>query len=209
MTKLAADGSWNVTVVDGTTLVGQTAADGSLNVIEATPGTRSGSYHACGAAYVINAESDWPLPSRSPEGALYVQESPYPNTTIQKVTAVTGSLSAPTAIDNPNNHAPTDIRATWLGTATDKLYHSATYTAAHINALTDVFTVLGIDPDGDTLTYSITTQTPTGIFSIATDTVSLVDPGTDLDPGTFLVTVRATDPGSLTKDQQFTITVTA
>lgn len=208
MSRYAADGSWNVTVVNGAALVGQIAADGSLNVIEATPGTRSGSHHACGAAYVINAESDWPLPAVSPEGALYVQESPYPNTTIQKVTVLTGSLSAPTTIANPNNHAPTDIRATWLGTATNKTWHSATYAAAAINALTDVFTVLGVDPDGDTLTYTITTQDPPDIFDITDDTLSLVDPGTDLDPGTFLVTVRATDPGSLYKDQQFTITVT-
>ncbi len=48
----AADGSWNVSVVDGSSFTGLYAADGSLNVIKSPGSTFVGMYHPCGALYV-------------------------------------------------------------------------------------------------------------------------------------------------------------
>src|SRR6266404_1439523 len=71
---IAADGSLNVTVVDGITYTGIYAADGSINVILA-PGTKYvGAYHPCGAWWVTVAplSPTFPVPYRAPDGSLYV-----------------------------------------------------------------------------------------------------------------------------------------
>jgi hypothetical protein len=94
MSFYAADGSMNVTVVDGLSYTGLHAADGSINVILAPGGTYVGAYHPCGAWYVTVApvEVTRPNPIRAPDGSLNVSVSPYTNGG-QRVTVVSGSLT--------------------------------------------------------------------------------------------------------------------
>ena len=88
----AADGSINVTVVDGTTYTGLYAADGSWNIIK-SDGTHFGYYHPCGAMLVTVATSST---LHTDQGGTYVQESPYPYSAPMKVTVVSGTLSSGT-----------------------------------------------------------------------------------------------------------------
>lgn len=91
--KFAANGSWNVSVVDGLTYTGLYAADGSINVIVAPGGTYVGAYHPCGAWYVTVSPGTL-VPLRAPDGSLYVIEGAGPSTnTGQPVTVVAGSLN--------------------------------------------------------------------------------------------------------------------
>jgi len=87
----AADGSINVTVVDGTTLVGSYAADGSLNVVDASAsGVPSGVYHPSGALNVTPTE-DPVLSIYAPNGSVYVTEDSA-NTGAMRITVVSGSF---------------------------------------------------------------------------------------------------------------------
>lgn len=90
----AADGSMNVTVVDGLTITGIYAADGSINVVLASSGGGGylGAYHPCGAWWVTLVTSGL-QGKRAPDGSLNVEESPFPGTGATRVTAVLGSLS--------------------------------------------------------------------------------------------------------------------
>lgn len=94
MSFYAADGSINVTAVDGTTRTGVYAANGSINVVVTpSPVTRPvGAYHKCGAWYVTVTTSPV-LSKRAPDGSLYVSVSPYQKGST-KVTVVSGSLSS-------------------------------------------------------------------------------------------------------------------
>ena len=89
--RYATDGSWNVTVVDGSTLTGLVAADGSINVVLAPGGSLVGLQHACGALNVTVASSNQ-IGIMEPDGSLRVSESPYYSNT-QRVTAVSGDLT--------------------------------------------------------------------------------------------------------------------
>lgn len=89
----AADGSINVTVVDGTSVTGLYAADGSWNVVLSDGSTPVGMYHPCGAFWVTVAPTSAPVPFHAPDGSLYVSESPYTPTGALRVTAVTGDLT--------------------------------------------------------------------------------------------------------------------
>lgn len=91
MALYAADGSLNVTVVNGLTYVGRYAPDGSVNVVLSDGSTYTGLNHPSGAMYVINTES--PIISiQHPSGAWYVSDSPY-YTGSNRVTAVSGSIN--------------------------------------------------------------------------------------------------------------------
>lgn len=93
MSFYGADGSWNVTVVDGSTYTGFYAADGSVNVIKATGSSYVGAYHPCGALWVTVSPGTL-IPRQAPDGSLYVTESGMPSTNIgQPVTVVSGSLN--------------------------------------------------------------------------------------------------------------------
>jgi len=87
----AADGSYNVTVVDGLSWVGLYAADGSLNVYEVDGTEPVGAYHSSGALNVY-VTSSAVLKYRHPSGALYVSETPY-LTGSTKVTVVAGAFA--------------------------------------------------------------------------------------------------------------------
>jgi hypothetical protein len=89
----AADGSWNVSVVDGLTYTGLYAADGSYNVAIAPGGTYVGAYHPCGALWVTTtpAPAVGGSPRNAPDGSLYVSQTPYTNGG-QSVTVVSGII---------------------------------------------------------------------------------------------------------------------
>lgn len=97
--RYAADGSWNVTVVDGTSRTGLVAADGSINVVVAPGSTLVGLQHACGALNVTPKTSNQ-LGIMEPDGSLRVSESPYYSNT-QRVTVVSGSLGGGGSAGSP------------------------------------------------------------------------------------------------------------
>lgn len=89
----AADGSMNVTVVDGSTYTGLHAPDGSINVIKAPGGVYVGAHHPCGAWWVTLSPGGL-IPARAPDGSLYVNDTdgmPAKNSG-RPVTVVSGSL---------------------------------------------------------------------------------------------------------------------
>ena len=94
MSLYAADGSFNVTVVDGTTLTGLYAADGSYNVVEQDGTTLTGLYHPCGAYNVVVTDGTHEG-IYHPCGALNVQESPY-TYDVTDVTVVSGTFGGGT-----------------------------------------------------------------------------------------------------------------
>lgn len=95
MSFYAADGSWNVSVVDGSTYTGRYAADGSLNVIKSPGGTYVGDTHPCGAMYVSTNTSGF-VTFYAPDGSVYVTNTGMPSTNQgQPVTVVSGTLFGP------------------------------------------------------------------------------------------------------------------
>lgn len=76
MSLYAADGSFNVTEVDGTTYTGKYAADGSYNVVIVDGLSYTGSQHKCGAFNVIEYVSGPPM-AYHPCGAHVYSVSPY------------------------------------------------------------------------------------------------------------------------------------
>jgi uncharacterized repeat protein (TIGR01451 family) len=76
MALYAADGSFNVTVVDGTTITGVYAPGGSMNVYLVDGTTLTGLYHPCGAYNVYVSDGDI-LGVIHPCGAMVMSQSPY------------------------------------------------------------------------------------------------------------------------------------
>jgi hypothetical protein len=87
----AADGSFRVTVVDGTSHVGLYAADGSFNVKESNGTTDRGIYHWASGAILVTVRASAGASIYAPDGSLYVSESPYVHGS-QRVTVVSGSF---------------------------------------------------------------------------------------------------------------------
>lgn len=94
MSLYAADGSWNVTVVDGSVYTGLHASDGSVNIIKSPGSSYVGSSHPCGALYVTISTPGTFTPIRAPDGSLYITDTGgMPATDIgQPVTVVSGTL---------------------------------------------------------------------------------------------------------------------
>lgn len=114
----AADGSINVSVVDGSTFTGLHAADGSVNVVVSDGSVSRGMYHPCGGWWVTVSPGTL-VPLRAPDGSLYVSQSGMPSTNFgQPVTVVSGSLSGftPTSAQS----AAFLARATGITTTIDK-----------------------------------------------------------------------------------------
>jgi hypothetical protein len=80
----AADGSWNVHVVDGLSKVDLYTADGCLNVTGSTGG---GYMHPSGAVNVTTAPGGAIVPRQAPDGSLYIN-SVGENDGSQKVTFI-------------------------------------------------------------------------------------------------------------------------
>lgn len=87
----AADGSINITVVDGSSYTGLYAADGSFNVVLAPGSSPVGAYAPCGALYVT-ATPGTSVPLRAADGSLYVNDTGSGFNIGQRVTVVSGSL---------------------------------------------------------------------------------------------------------------------
>lgn len=91
--RYAGDGSWNITVVNGSVYTGLNAADGSLNVYQSASLNPIGQYAPCGAYNVTVAGT--PVlafnPRQAPNGSLNISVSPYTNGG-QHVTVVAGAL---------------------------------------------------------------------------------------------------------------------
>lgn len=93
MSYYAANGSINVSVIDGNTRTGLYAADGSINVVLSPGSGYVGAYAPCGAWYVTVSTGTL-VPIRAPDGSLYVSQSGPPSTNSgQPVTVVSGSLT--------------------------------------------------------------------------------------------------------------------
>lgn len=91
MSLYASDGSFNVTVVDGTAPVGAQAADGGLNVFQVDGTSPVGVYNASGAINVVVTEDDQ-TSKVHPCGGIFVSVSPYALGT-EKVTVTAGSFA--------------------------------------------------------------------------------------------------------------------
>lgn len=91
MSSSASDGSWNVSVVDGSTTSGLRAPDGSVYVVKSS-GSSNGSHHPSGAYWVTPVTS--PDIYYAKDGSINVSVSPYANGT-QPVTVVSGSFGPP------------------------------------------------------------------------------------------------------------------
>lgn len=87
----AANGTMNVTVVNGSSYSGLYAADGSVNVVQVNGSAITGRYHPCGAYNVVLYTSG-ATTAAHPCGALLVSQvgGYVPNTT--QVTVVSGTL---------------------------------------------------------------------------------------------------------------------
>lgn len=95
MSLYAADGSMNITVVDGNTYTGIYAPNGSINAVVSDGSSYVGAYHPCGAWWVTVSSGENTI--KAPDGSLYVQETPY-TTGGQRVTVVSGSLDGGSSI---------------------------------------------------------------------------------------------------------------
>jgi len=102
MALYAADGSTNVTVVDGNTYVGRYAPNGSMNVVVTDGSTYTGLNHRSGAMYVVNTNN--PITSiQHPSGGMYVSDSPF-SVGSNYVTVTSGVLEgggSPPVVGNP------------------------------------------------------------------------------------------------------------
>ncbi len=91
MALYASDGSFNITVVDGTSRTGRYAADGSLNVVQADGVAPCGINHPCGA-YWVTVQPASRTGLHAPDGSLYIKVSPYTYSGGYRVTVVSGVL---------------------------------------------------------------------------------------------------------------------
>ena len=91
MALYAADGSMNVSVVDGNSYVGRYAPNGSMYVVVTDGSAYTGINHRCGALYVVNTETPV-LSYQHPSGGINVSDSPYA-TGSARVTVVSGTLN--------------------------------------------------------------------------------------------------------------------
>jgi len=87
----AANGSWNITVVDGTTMKHLYAPDRSINVFQTTGLTPVGAYHKCGALNVTKVTSGQKH-RYAPDGSTNITISPFVSNGAQRVTVVSGVL---------------------------------------------------------------------------------------------------------------------
>lgn len=91
--KTGVSGTFEVTVVDGSTYTGLYAADGSLNVIKYN-GTYKGMYHPCGALLVTPVDGSAFVGFYAPDGSMNVIESTSRACGALPVTVVSGSFSS-------------------------------------------------------------------------------------------------------------------
>jgi hypothetical protein len=91
MALYAEDGSFNITVVDGTSITGRYAADGSWNVVQADGVAPCGVNHPCGAMWVTVQPAER-TGLHAPDGSYYIKETPYTYSGGYRITVVGGVL---------------------------------------------------------------------------------------------------------------------
>lgn len=110
----AADGTINVTVVDGTSRVNTYAADGSLNV-QVSPGTGwVGIFAPCGALYITPYEGAGPTTYYAADGSVNMKEtlSPFGG---MRVTVISGALADTNGLILDNEVLSLDLNSLTLG----------------------------------------------------------------------------------------------
>lgn len=116
----ADDGSWRVTLVDGTAYSGRYAPDESIYLTPSTtaPDDVEGMDHPCGALIFTTAPDNANISRYATNGSLYVQVSPYTSTGAQRVTVVGNGLPpsptpnqiiSPSLLTNNNSFFPTIV----------------------------------------------------------------------------------------------------
>jgi hypothetical protein len=177
----AADGSFNVTVVDGTDWVGLYAADGSWNVIAVDGTEYVGVYDASGALNVYVSDGTyrgWYHPS----GAWNVAESPYV-TGVSKVTPVGGTSFGP-QITLSNNTVAEDFASGGTVGALSVINGAGVYTFTITLDADNKFAIDGSNLETDaSLDYETATSHSVTIEA---------DNGVD-DPITRIFTITVTD----------------
>lgn len=93
MPAVAADGSLNVTVVDGNTYVGRYAPDGSTNVVVTDGSTLTGAHHRSGARNAVYTSTPT-VSVLSPSGGIYITDTPSATGAI-RVNDLVGGLKLP------------------------------------------------------------------------------------------------------------------
>lgn len=86
----ASNGSWNVSVVNGLTVVPRMAADGSINVV-LSDGSQKGIHHACGALRVTVATGTNSTGRHAKDGSMAVSNVT-DSFNAKSCTAVSGAL---------------------------------------------------------------------------------------------------------------------
>lgn len=87
----AADGTFNVRVLDGLSLVNLQAADGSYNVVQVSGSSFTGLHHPCGAYNVFLATTTQGY--TAPCGAMNVSQIGALKEGTVKVTVLSGTLA--------------------------------------------------------------------------------------------------------------------
>jgi hypothetical protein len=178
----AADGSWNVTVVDGSAYVGLYAADGSINVIQ-SDGDMGPLMHPCGAIRVTLTVDVVPGLYVT-DGSWYCTESPFVSGAL-RVTAVTGSFGPRIELSGTHTLAEDDPIGTAVGTLSVS-NGSGTYT---FTITVDADNKFDINVDGETLETDGTLDYET---ADSHDVTIEADNGVD-DPISRTFTITVTD----------------
>lgn len=92
MSLYAANGSLNVTVVDGTSRTGLIAPDGSRYIVMSDGSAPIGVHHRCGAWNATYAPAGGTVPNKAPDGSFYVSDTRRDGALF--VTVVSGSLGS-------------------------------------------------------------------------------------------------------------------
>lgn len=187
-----------------------------VNVIAVTATPARGEFAANGSdpvALVFDA-SDWPpgelvaallSPTGSGDAALQ-------SITLYNALASATGLSALSETGVVNT-APTNLRASWIAVVSNETDTSASIVHANVSgglspeSHATLFDILCDDAEGNPVTYSVT-DTEGGKFALSEGGLQLVVVA-DLSVGEYTPVVRATNPGGLYVEQEFTITVTA
>lgn len=153
----AADGSWNVTVVSGTDTNGMYAPDGSIRVVVRT--IEYGIYHYSGAI-LVTVRTTPGSSIYTPDGSLYVSESPY----------VYGSQKV-TVVDLEDVVVPTAPVLLWTSLSTDSTPEGTAVIDNTVGAGDDVQSQIQV-AGGD---WSSPVQDDTHVITAPEDAADLID----------------------------------
>lgn len=211
----ADDGSWRVTIVDGTTYSGRYSSDESIYITPSTttPDDVEGMDHPCGALIFTTAPDNANISRYAANGSLYVQASPYTSTGAQRVTVVGNGLPpsptptqvmAPARITNSSHFYPTIVTPGSKPIIAPRITNTQTFYApglsggvAFVNPpkLTNTNTFYGptIDALPPALTYVADAVHFNGVTQIFR--TSLACPNSEVFAYSVWVKIASTEPG--------------